>query len=161
MDHLNDTTRALFTTPICPTCATAYDPSHYDFTEDRACCSNCGLRYRVPDEYVPDIPDDDLDVGDDAEGDTLATFRAAAERLADQTAKTTGGASYELYARRFSEVCAPLIEALDAALRAPAVEIARYHGYHDDAEDGQADFGAGCCMFSGIEEDCCHCGRHP
>lgn len=45
--------QAVLSGPICPTCATSYDPSRYDRCDDRACCSNCGTLYRVPDRLRP------------------------------------------------------------------------------------------------------------
>lgn len=62
MHNPNDNLDAVFTAPICPCCATLYDPQHYDFVEDRACCSNCHTFYQVPADQVPDIPDDMLEV---------------------------------------------------------------------------------------------------
>lgn len=162
MDHFDQSLRKLFSGPICPHCATAYDPKHYDFVEDRACCSNCGALYRVSDDHVPDIPDDELDVdiGVPDDAGALKQFRADAERVASETARATAGASYELYARRFSETCDALLARLDPSIRGAAIAIARYHGHFDD--DGtEAGFGPGTCSLTGIDEHCCHCGRHP
>lgn len=47
--------------PICPTCATSYDPSCYDSCDERACCSNCGTLYRIPGRCRP--PADDREHG--------------------------------------------------------------------------------------------------
>lgn len=162
MHNLSDSLRKLFSGPICPHCATSYDPEHYDFVEDRAVCSNCGTLYQVHADHVPDIPDEDLDIdiGDEDEPAALSQFRADAGRLAGDTAKATGGASYELYARRFSEACDALLAALDPTMRDQAVAIAEYHGYFAD-DEAEAGFGPGYCSLTGIEEHCCHCGRHP
>lgn len=163
MDMLDTTISTLLTTPFCPTCATTYDPDCYDFGEERACCGTCGTFYRVANEHVPDIPDDDLDIdpGCGDEDHALVSFRANADRIAERTARHTSGASYELYARRFSEICAPLIAALAPDLREPATAIARVHGYVEDEEYRDNVFGPGSCFLTGIEEQCCSCGRHP
>ncbi len=47
--------------PICPTCATSYDPSRYDSCDERAWCANCGTPYRIPDRFRP--PEDQLENG--------------------------------------------------------------------------------------------------
>lgn len=47
--------------PICPTCATSYDPSRYDSCDERACCSNCGTQYQIPDRFRP--PENQLEHG--------------------------------------------------------------------------------------------------
>lgn len=162
MDFFDQSLRKLFSGPICPYCATAYDPEHYDFVEDRACCPNCSALYRVGDEHVPDIPDADLDVdiSDPVQDAALRQFRSDVERIASETAKATAGASYELYARRFSEACDALLHLLKPAIGDAALAIAKHHGYLDD--DATVDgFGPGYCSLTGIDEHCCHCGRHP
>lgn len=162
MHDFNESLRKLFNGPICPHCATSYDPAHYDFVEDRAVCLNCAALYRVGAGHVPDIPDEDLDIdlGEEQEAAAIRQFRADTARLAGDTARATGGASYELYALRFSEACDALLDALDPATRDQAVGIAEYHGYFED-DEAEAGFGPGLCSFSGIEAHYCHCGRHP
>ncbi len=162
MNDLDPTLDKAFAAPICPTCATSYDPRHYDIYEDHACCPNCGTEYHVPAEYRALHPEDYLEYGVAKTPETIALsrFRIEARRIADMAGQETGGASYELYARRFTEACAPYIEALDPDLRPQAIAIANYHGYIEDADEAQAGFGPGLCSFSGIEEDYCHCGRH-
>ncbi len=64
MHDFDENLAKMFNAPICPVCATPYDPKHYDFDENRACCSNCHTHYDVPADHVPDIPDDMLDIGD-------------------------------------------------------------------------------------------------
>ncbi|WP_067737346.1 hypothetical protein [Novosphingobium naphthalenivorans] len=162
MDDFDNGLAKAFSDPICPTCATSYDPSHYDIYEDHACCANCGTEYQIPAEYRALHPEDYLEHGTPETPQTIALsrFRIEARRIVDTTSKETAGASYELYARRFTEACAPLIDQLDPELRDQAIAIANYHGYIED-QDGTAGFGPGLCAFSGIEENCCHCGRHP
>lgn len=92
---------------------------------------------------------------------TLERFRADAERLAEVEMRATAGATYELYARRFSAACARAIDKLDPDLRRYAVTIANHHGYIDDEDKRYADFGPGLCSLTGIDEHYCHCGRHP
>jgi len=91
----------------------------------------------------------------------LEQFRADAEQLAREEMRATGGASYELYVRRFSEECASYIYRLDPLLRRYAIMIAAYHGYTEDEDELYPDFGPGYCSLTGIEEHCCPCGRHP
>lgn len=91
----------------------------------------------------------------------LDDFHANVAALADATMRQTGGASYELYARRFTDVCEPLIDALDAGLRDEGRAVAIYYGYIDGEHAGKGDFGPGTCPLSGIDADYCHCGRHP
>ena len=162
MTDQDPTLAKAFAAPICPACATGYDPQHFDIYEDRACCPNCGTEYRVPAEYRALHPEDYLEYGvaKTLEAIALSRFRVEAGRIADATMQQTGGASYELYARRFSEACNPYIDALDPALRDQAVTIANYHGCIDETDDAQAGFGPGLCPISGIDEDCCHCGWH-
>jgi len=62
MDNLSDDLRALFNAPICPYCATLYDPEHYDEVDECARCSNCGRTYQVAAEHRPQqahTPQDD------------------------------------------------------------------------------------------------------
>ncbi|KKW90467.1 hypothetical protein [Sphingobium chungbukense] len=91
----------------------------------------------------------------------LQQFRADVERLANEEMRATAGASYELYARQFSAGCARTIDDLDPQLQPYAVAIALYHGYIEDEDERYADFGPGYCSLSGIDEEYCHCGRHP
>ncbi|WP_234781492.1 hypothetical protein [Sphingobium yanoikuyae] len=163
MDDFDDTLYTVFAGPICPTCATAFAPDQYDDIDDRARCSNCGTAYRIPDDYRPLHPEDaaEYNLMDTPQSVALDQFRADAQRLADTAIRETAGASYELYARRFTEACEPYIDDLDPALRHHAIEIANHHGFIADAEEARAGFGPGLCSFSGIDEDYCHCGRHP
>ncbi|KXU30221.1 MULTISPECIES: hypothetical protein [Sphingobium] len=91
----------------------------------------------------------------------LEKFRADAERLAEAEMRATAGATFELYARQFSEQCARYIDRLDPNLQRYAVVIANDHGYVEDEEERYADFGADLCSLTGIDEQYCHCGRHP
>ncbi|BAI96640.1 MULTISPECIES: hypothetical protein [Sphingobium] len=91
----------------------------------------------------------------------LEQFRAETDRLAKAEMRATAGATYELYARRFSADCARLIDDLDPQLRRYAFMIAVYHGYTEDEDELYPDFGPGYCSLTGIDEHYCHCGRHP
>ncbi|WP_449470198.1 hypothetical protein [Sphingobium chungangianum] len=91
----------------------------------------------------------------------LDDFHANVAALADAAIHETRGASYELYARRFTDACEPLLNALDAGFRDAGRAVAIYHGYIDGEHAGEGDFGTGTCPLSGIDADCCHCGRHP
>lgn len=88
-------------------------------------------------------------------------FEEQVAALAEATIRETGGASYELYARRFTAACEPLIDALDPEVREAGRAIAAHHGYLDAEHAGEGDFGPGTCPLSGIDADYCHCGRHP
>ncbi|AOH86923.1 hypothetical protein AWL63_18065 [Sphingomonas panacis] len=91
----------------------------------------------------------------------LQQFRADAERIADAEMRATSCASYELYVCRFSGICAGYIDRLDPQIRRYAVIIASEHGYTEDEDELYPDFGPGYCSLTGIDEDCCPCGRHP
>ncbi len=163
MTSLDQLLRQLFSTPVCPNCATLYDDEQFDEVDECARCSHCGTTYQVPDGFRPAHPEDALEyaVEDASASTSLAQFRKDADRLAAAAIQETKGASYELYAQRFTEACEPYIDALDPALRHQAISIANYHGFIEDAAGLEAGFGPGRCSFTGIEEDYCHCGRHP
>lgn len=91
----------------------------------------------------------------------LEQFRVDVREIAAREMRATGGASYELYARRFSDLCGWVISNLHPQIQSYAVAIALYYGYVEDEDERHADFGPGLCSFSGIEEHCCPCGRHP
>ena len=88
-------------------------------------------------------------------------FDEAVSAIATATIGETGGASYELYARRFTDACEPLIDGLDPAVKEAGRAIAVHYGYLDAEHAGEGHFGPGTCTFSGIDADFCHCGRHP
>lgn len=163
MDDFTDSLRTLFTVPICPHCATLFDAGQYDHVDDCAYCCNCSRRYKIATEHRPPHPEERQEhcMLDTAESVALNQFRTDAERIAASAIREIVGTSYELYARRFSEACEPYIDDLDPILRRHAIAIANHHGYIEDTDEARAGFGPGLCSFSGIEEDCCHCGRHP
>src|SRR3546814_15886380 len=83
MDNLSDDLRALFNAPICPYCATLYDPEQYDEVDECARCSNCCRAYQVAAEHRPPQPhipqDDPLSAA--AQSDSLSQFRDEAVRV--------------------------------------------------------------------------------
>ena len=153
----------LFNSPFCPTCATLYDPEHYDHVDECARCSNCGTAYKVPADRRPPHPQDPLEhaAADDGQVAALERFRAEAEQISHAMIMGVGCASYEIYALRFSAACAAMLDELDPMLRRHARAIAEGLGYSDDPHAFNAAFGPGVCAVSGIEEQSCHCGRHP
>ena len=163
MDKLSDDLRALFNTPICPYCATLYDPEHYDEVDECARCSNCGRTYQVAAEHRPQQAHtpQDAPLSAAAQSDNLAQFREEADRVSKAIMRQTAGGSYEMYERWFTEALEPTIDKLDPALRSQAIAIATELGYIDDPEVMAAGFGPGLCSISGIDENYCHCGRHP
>ncbi|AGH51917.1 hypothetical protein G432_21190 (plasmid) [Sphingomonas sp. MM-1] len=163
MDNLSDNLRALFNAPICPYCATLYDPEQYDEVDECARCSNCCRAYLVAAEHrppQPDIPQDDP-LSAATQSDSLAQFREEADRVSKAMMRQTAGGSYEMYERWFTEALEPTVDKLDPALRTQAIVIATELGYIDDPEVMAAGFGPGLCSISGIDEHYCHCGRHP
>ena len=163
MTDFTDNFPALFDARICPHCATLYDPEHYDEVDECATCSNCGRTYWGPDEQrppEPDTPQEDA-LSDPAQTDALAQFRKEADRVSQAMMRQTAGGSYEMYERWFTEALEPTIGKLDPALRPQAIAIASDLGYIDDPEVMAAGFGPGLCSISGIDENYCHCGRHP
>lgn len=163
MAPISDSLSQLFATPFCPHCATLFDAEQWDDVDECARCSHCGTAYQIPDDHRPTEPAGagEISPSGTPSSPALDRFRAEAERLADQIGRETAGASYELYARRFTDACAPLIDDFDPALRADAITLVSYHGYFDDADAASTGFGSGRCPISGIETDYCHCGRHP
>lgn len=69
------------------------------------------------------------------------------------------GLSYEYYVRRFSALAGPIIDAVPPNIQDEARRIAVEYGFCDP--DDVEDYGPGRCSLTGIEEDCCSCGRHP
>lgn len=176
MDNLDRSLSDLFSGPICPSCATPFTAEDYDFCEGAACCPNCNTLYKVGKPHVPRAPEDTRDdegyqphpedaqehhFFDTPDSVALTQFRLDAERLAGAAIRETAGASYELYAIRFSDACQSYIEDLDPDLRPAAIAIALHHGYVEDEDERHAGFGPGLCSVSGIDEAYCHCGRHP
>ncbi|MDF0543866.1 hypothetical protein PX699_16050 [Sphingobium sp. H39-3-25] len=163
MDNLSDNLRALFNAPICPHCATLYDPEQYDDVDECAYCSNCGRAYKIAVEQRPPQPGtpQDVPLSGTAQTDALAQFREEADRVSKDMMRQTAGGSYEMYERWFTEALEASIDNLDPALRPQAISIASELGYIDDPEVMAAGFGPGLCSISGIDENYCHCGRHP
>jgi len=163
MDDISANLRALFNAPICPHCATLYDPEQYDEVDECAICSNCGRSYKVTAEQRPSQPDNSQHepLAGTSHADSLAQFRVEADRVSKAVMRQTAGGSYEMYERWFTEALEPTIDKLDPALRSQAVAVASGLGYIDDPEAIAAGFGPGLCSLSGIDEDYCHCGRHP
>lgn len=162
MTNSDDNLDKIFNAPICPTCATIFDAQQYDDVDDCAYCSTCGTRYRIPDACRPPHPEDALEYADLDEQQTATpeAFKADAKRDSDEMMQATGGGTYEMYERRITEACEPQFDGLDPALRPHAIAFVRDLGYIDDPEALAAGFGPGLCALTGIEEHCCHCGRH-
>lgn len=163
MNDLDNFHRTLFSTPFCPTCATLYSADCYDPVDDRARCANCGTAYRIPDDFRPLHPEDAIEYGflETPQSVALDQFRIDARRISEATMRETRGGTYEMYERRFTDAVEPYIEDLDPAVHDRAIGIARDLGYVEDPEAMAVGFGPGLCSISGIEEDYCHCGRHP
>ncbi len=149
--------------PICPTCATSFSQEQYDDVDDCARCPNCGKAYKIPDEYRPLHPEDAAEPAflETPQSVALDQFRADAKRISQDLMRRAAGGTYEMYERWFTEALEPYVEALDPALHHEAMAIARDLGYIDDPEIMAAGFGPGLCSITGIEENCCPCGRHP
>ncbi len=163
MDDDTDDLRKLFNAPICPHCATLFDPGRYDDLDECATCSNCGRAYKVAASYRPQPPEDGQNgqQSDTTQTNALAQFRQEADRVSKAVMRQTTGGSYEMFERWFTEALEPSINTLDPAVRPEAIAIASGLGYIDDPEVMAAGFGPGPCSNSGIDEAYCHCGRHP
>lgn len=163
MAPVSDSLSQLFATPFCPHCATLFDAEQWDDVDECARCSHCGTAYQIPDAQRPTEPvrAGEIHPTGTPSSPALDQFRADAKRLADNIGRETAGASYELFAQRFTEACASPIDDLDPTVRTDALTIANDHGYIEDADAADAGFGPGRCPVSGIEVDYCHCGRHP
>jgi len=73
------------------------------------------------------------------------------------------GCSYELFVKRFSTLIDSNIDAIEPVHQAMAMEIARQHDYAspDDLKKMQQDIEeSGGCSVTGIDAECCPCGRH-
>ncbi|MDF0506886.1 hypothetical protein POK33_39735 [Burkholderia cenocepacia] len=75
------------------------------------------------------------------------------------------GMSYELFTRRYSESVDDLCEEVQPSLRELVLELAIASGcYETEAEreaTKEAIAASGGCPHTGIDPDCCPCGRHP
>ena len=163
MDNLSDDLRALFNAPICPYCATLYDPEQYDEVDECARCSNCCRAYQVAAEHRPPQPhipqDDPLSAA--AQSDSLAQFPDEAGRVSQTLRRQDAGGSLQKGEPPLPEARGPALDKLDPVLRPQAITIASELGYIADTEVMAAGFGPGLCSISGIDEHFCHCGRHP
>ncbi|RQQ77822.1 hypothetical protein DF134_36520 [Burkholderia stagnalis] len=73
------------------------------------------------------------------------------------------GLSYELFVKLFSADVDALIRELDAPLDSVALEIAKTMDYATPEERNQMQEEirkSGGCSLTGIDPDCCPCGRH-
>ena len=86
---------------------------------------------------------------------TLDERIAAAEEAANRGC----GQSYELYEARVQAAYASILAAAPEADREATEAALRSRGYDPDFEPYEA--GPGECSLTGIEENCCPCGRHP
>lgn len=69
------------------------------------------------------------------------------------------GQSYELYEERVQGSLTKLLERTPIPLRATTEAVLKEHGYDPHYEPFDA--GPGECLTTGINENCCPCGRHP
>lgn len=73
------------------------------------------------------------------------------------------GLSYELFVKRFSAAVENALDEVEPAYRDLAIEVANAHGYATAAElDAMQEEieSSGGCSLTGIDPDCCPCGRH-
>jgi hypothetical protein len=73
------------------------------------------------------------------------------------------GLSYELYVKLFSDEVEGLLSELEPEFRPLALELAEASGYatHDERAAMQEEIEeSGGCSLTGIDPDCCPCGRH-
>jgi hypothetical protein len=174
MDNLDQSLSALFSGPICPSCATPLRPKITTSAGGRL-LPNCNTLYKVGKPHVPRAPEDTLDdegyqphpedaqeyhFFDTPDPVALTQFRLDASGLPAQPSVR----------RR-----APVTNSTRSASPTPASPTSRtltrtsdpppsrslHHGYVEDEDERHAGFGPGLCSVSGIDEAYCHCGRHP
>jgi len=78
---------------------------------------------------------------------------------AEREAARGCGLSDVLYETRVQAAYAAILEAAPAGHRAETEAALRSRGFDPDFQPQQA--GPGECSLTGIEVDCCPCGRHP
>ncbi len=103
----------------------------------------------------------DLPPLDTEQTEALELLREEIATMAEASHRATGGASYEAYARVFTDVCASWLEDCEPPLRGHAIRIAKEHGYDAELVGSEAGFGPGLCPITGNEEAGCPCGYHP
>ena len=86
--------------------------------------------------------------------DTFAAQVSAASKQAAQGC----GCSDVLYEQRFHDQVSALLASLPAEQHAEGLTIATRAGYCEDFEPFRP--AAGECALTGIDTDCCPCGRH-
>lgn len=91
----------------------------------------------------------------------MTTSAALDERIkaAEEAANRGCGQSYELYEARVQAAYAAILAEAPEANREATEATLRSRGYDPDFEPYEA--GPGECDLTGIDVDCCPCGRHP
>ncbi|CBW77279.1 PLASMID PROTEIN (plasmid) [Mycetohabitans rhizoxinica HKI 454] len=82
----------------------------------------------------------------------------------DRQVSRSCGLSYELFVMRFSAEVDYFLETVEAPYQALALEVAATMGYATPAEREEMQNEieeSGGCPLTGIDPDCCPCGRHP
>lgn len=69
------------------------------------------------------------------------------------------GLVYELFEKRFQKACDDLLASAPEEHREAALQLAIERGYCTDYDE-EAAFPAGSCSLTGLDPDCCPCGRH-
>ncbi|MAM39630.1 hypothetical protein AX777_23525 [Sphingobium yanoikuyae] len=106
-------------------------------------------------ETIMTVSTDDVATGD---GDPLSIFREQLERAAAR-ANRGGGLIYELYVERLSAEVSDLLATISSDLMDAATKLAHEYGYGDHEEE--CDLEPGACSLTGLDMNCCPCGRHP
>ncbi len=78
--------------------------------------------------------------------------------LAEQEAARRCGQSDILYERLLQEAFSKILDQTPAPERSETEEVLRTHGYDPEADEFQPEDGE--CPVTGIDADCCPCGRH-
>lgn len=101
------------------------------------------------------VSTDEAATGD---GDPFSIFREQLERAAAR-ANQGSGLIYELYVERLSAEVSDLLATVPPDLMDAATKLAHEYGYDDHEEE--CDLEPGACSLTGIDMNCCPCGRHP
>lgn len=90
-----------------------------------------------------------------------ATLQALTARIehAEAEAARGCGQSDVLYETRIQAAYQEILDRAPKSERAETEAVLRERGFNPDLEPYQA--GEGECSFTGIDENCCPCGRHP
>lgn len=94
---------------------------------------------------------------------TREGIEAELDALAE-SARRSSGLAFDLYVRRYSESVDALCADVEPSVREHVMQVAIEDGFYatlEERENTAAELAAiGACSLTGIDPDCCPCGRH-